>query len=110
MGHWRGEVIYFGGDMAKIFFYKHVRKSRAPVITAQGAKCQNIGIVELNVRIREFEKPWLFDVLPDLEYPCILGVDFISGSKIILNFDQKSLAIPDSQIDTVVKTIEEGGK
>ncbi|GFW94213.1 uncharacterized protein TNCV_1979531 [Trichonephila clavipes] len=78
------------------------------VITAQGAKCQNVGIVELNVRIREFEKPCLFHVLADLEYPCVLGVDFVSGSKIILDFDRKSLAIPDSQIDTEVKTIEEG--
>ncbi|GFX54065.1 uncharacterized protein TNCV_2337011 [Trichonephila clavipes] len=108
MGHWSGEVIYIGGDIPKIFFYKQVKKSRAQVITAQGAKCQNIGIVELNVQIREFEKPWLFHVLADLEYPCILGVDFISGSKIILDFDRKSLAIPDSQVDTAVKTIEEG--
>ncbi|GFW37816.1 uncharacterized protein TNCV_4630211 [Trichonephila clavipes] len=46
-------------------------------------------------------------VLADLEYPCILGVDFISGSKIILDFDRKLLAISDSQIDTVVKTVEE---
>ncbi|GFU00692.1 retrovirus-related Pol polyprotein from transposon 297 [Trichonephila clavipes] len=38
----------------KYFFYKQVKKSRAQVITAQGAKCQNVGIVELNVRIREF--------------------------------------------------------
>ncbi|GFV41465.1 retrovirus-related Pol polyprotein from transposon 297 [Trichonephila clavipes] len=62
-----------------------------------------IGIVELIVRIREFEKPRLFHVLADLEYPCILGVDFISEPKIILNFDRKSLAIPDSQIDKVDK-------
>ncbi|GFW01724.1 uncharacterized protein TNCV_4086391 [Trichonephila clavipes] len=68
------------------------------VITAQGA----------NVRIREFEKPWLFRVLADLEYPCILGVDVISGSKILLDLDRKSLAIPDSQIDKVVKTFEKG--
>ncbi|GFV98990.1 uncharacterized protein TNCV_3390531 [Trichonephila clavipes] len=60
-----------------------------------------------NIRISEFEKPWLFHVLTDLEYPCILGVDFISGSKIILDFDRKSLAIPDSRIDKVVKTIGE---
>ncbi|GFW24925.1 retrovirus-related Pol polyprotein from transposon 297 [Trichonephila clavipes] len=33
--------------------------------------------------------------------------NFISGSKVILDFDRKSLAIPDSQIDKVVKTIEE---
>ncbi|GFX46351.1 uncharacterized protein TNCV_238131 [Trichonephila clavipes] len=108
MGHRCEEVIYIGGDTPKIFFYKEVKKSRAQVITAQGAKCWNVGIRELNVRIREFEKPWVFHVLADLEYPCILGVDFTSGSKIILDFDRKSLAIPDSQIDKVVTTIEEG--
>ncbi|GFW19073.1 uncharacterized protein TNCV_254031 [Trichonephila clavipes] len=84
------------------------KKSRAQVITTHGAKCQNVGIVELNVRTTEFEKPWVFHVLADLEYPCILRVDFISGSKIILDYCRKSLVIPDSQIDKVVKTIEEG--
>ncbi|GFW16753.1 uncharacterized protein TNCV_1639891 [Trichonephila clavipes] len=106
MGHWSGEII-IGGDIPKIFFYKQVKKSRTQVITAQGARCQNIGVVELNIRIREFEKPWLFHVLADLEYPCILGIDFIGGSKIILDFDRKSLAIPDSQLDKVVKMVEE---
>ncbi|GFU30011.1 uncharacterized protein TNCV_1727241 [Trichonephila clavipes] len=106
MGHWSGEIIYIGRDIPKIFFYKQVKKSSTQVITAQGAKCKNIGVVELNIRIREFEKPWLFHVLADLEYPCILGIDCIGGSKIILDFDQKSLAIPDSQIDKVVKTVE----
>ncbi|GFS66660.1 uncharacterized protein TNCV_229281 [Trichonephila clavipes] len=80
----------------KYFFYKQIKKSRAQVITAHGAKCQNIGIVELNVRKREFEKPWVFHVLADFEYPCILGVDFLSGTKIILDFDRKSLVIPNS--------------
>ncbi|GFV82629.1 retrovirus-related Pol polyprotein from transposon 297 [Trichonephila clavipes] len=47
-------------------------------------------------------------MLAGLEYPCILRVNFISGQKIILDFDRKSLAIPDSQIDTMVKTIAEG--
>ncbi|GFY08163.1 uncharacterized protein TNCV_1355761 [Trichonephila clavipes] len=89
-------------------FYKQVKKSRAEVITTQGATCQNVGIIELNVRIREFVKPWMFHVLADLEYPCILGVDFINGSKIILDFDRKALAIPDSQIEKAVSKIEEG--
>ncbi|GFY24980.1 retrovirus-related Pol polyprotein from transposon 297 [Trichonephila clavipes] len=75
---------------------------------SQGAKCQNVGIVKLNVRIGEFEKPWLFHVLADLYFSCILGVDFISGSKIILDFDRKSLEIPDSQIDRVINAIDEG--
>ncbi|GFT07866.1 uncharacterized protein TNCV_1214431 [Trichonephila clavipes] len=90
----------------KYFFYKQVKKSSTQVITAQRAKCRNMGVVELNIRIRDFEKPWLFHVLADLEYPCILGIDFIGGSKIILDFDRKSLAIPDSQIIKVVKTLE----
>ncbi|GFX28759.1 uncharacterized protein TNCV_4249981 [Trichonephila clavipes] len=89
-----------------IFFYKQVKKSSTQVITAQGAKCRNMGVVELNNRIRDFEKPWLFHELADLEYACILGIDFIGGSKIILDFDRKSLAIPDSQINKVVKTVE----
>ncbi|GFX12434.1 uncharacterized protein TNCV_1697101 [Trichonephila clavipes] len=50
----------------------------------------------------------MFHLLTDLEYPRILGVDFISGSNISLDFDRKSLAIPDSQFDKVIKTIEEG--
>ncbi|GFY03811.1 uncharacterized protein TNCV_1195911 [Trichonephila clavipes] len=83
-----------------------VKKASTQVITAQGAKCQNIGVEEINIRIREFEKHWLLHVLADLEYPCILGIDFIGGSKIILDFDRKSLAIPDSRIGKVVKTVE----
>ncbi|GFV00958.1 uncharacterized protein TNCV_1387721 [Trichonephila clavipes] len=106
MGHWSGEIINIGRDIPKIFFYKQAKKSSTQVITAQGAKCQNIAVVELNIRIRDSEKPWLFYALADLEYPCILGIDFIGGSKIILDFDRKSLAIPDSKIDKVVKTVE----
>ncbi|GFU64719.1 retrovirus-related Pol polyprotein from transposon 17.6 [Trichonephila clavipes] len=44
--------------------------------------------------------------LTDLEYPCILGIEFIGGSTIILDFDRKSLVIPDSQINKVNKTVE----
>ncbi|GFS99944.1 uncharacterized protein TNCV_4196301 [Trichonephila clavipes] len=62
----------------------------------------------MNVGIREFVKPWMFHVLADLEYSFILGVDFISGSKIILDFDPKALVNPDSQIEKVVTMIEEG--
>ncbi|GFW22615.1 uncharacterized protein TNCV_2764271 [Trichonephila clavipes] len=106
MGHWSGEIICMRGDIPKIFFYKQVKKSTTQMITAQGAKCRNIGVVELNIRIRGLENPWLFHVLADLEYPCILGIDFIGGSTIILDFDRKSLAIPDSQINKLVKTAE----
>ncbi|GFT48085.1 uncharacterized protein TNCV_178551 [Trichonephila clavipes] len=71
------------------------------MITAQGAKCRNMGDVELNIRMRDFEKPWLFHVLTDLEYPCILGIDFIGGSKIILDVDRKSLVVQESQVEDI---------
>ncbi|GFX73267.1 retrovirus-related Pol polyprotein from transposon 297 [Trichonephila clavipes] len=65
-----------------------------------------MGVVELNIRIRDLEKPWLFHVLADLEYPCILRLDFIGGSKIILDFDRKSLGIQDSQVKDI--KVDEG--
>ncbi|GFV78506.1 uncharacterized protein TNCV_1888121 [Trichonephila clavipes] len=34
----------------KYFFYKQVKKSSTQVITAPGAKCRNVGVVELNSR------------------------------------------------------------
>ncbi|GFX00919.1 uncharacterized protein TNCV_4578851 [Trichonephila clavipes] len=85
----------------KYFSYKQVKKSSTQVITAQGSKCQTMGVVELNIRIRDFKKPWLFHVLANLEYPCIIGLDFIGGSKIILDFDRKSLAIQESQVEDI---------
>ncbi|GFT49033.1 uncharacterized protein TNCV_3874991 [Trichonephila clavipes] len=71
------------------------------------AKCRNVGVIELQGRIRKFVKPCQLNVLADLEYRCILGVDFISGSKILLDFDWKSLAIPDSKIEKIVTPIDE---
>ncbi|GFY33418.1 uncharacterized protein TNCV_2226881 [Trichonephila clavipes] len=85
----------------KYFFYKQVKKSSTQVITTQRAKCRNMGVVELNIRILDFENPWLFHVLADLEYPCILGIDFIGGSKIILDCDRKSLVIQESQVEDI---------
>ncbi|GFV11114.1 hypothetical protein TNCV_2718581 [Trichonephila clavipes] len=67
---------------------------------------RNVGIVELQVRVREFMKPLLFHVLEDLEYPCILGVDFIRESKIVLDFDRKSLEILDSQVENIIPPVE----
>ncbi|GFW56896.1 retrovirus-related Pol polyprotein from transposon 17.6 [Trichonephila clavipes] len=46
MGYRCGEIIYIRENLSEIFFYKQVRKSRAEVVTAQGAKCRNIGVVE----------------------------------------------------------------
>ncbi|GFV07491.1 uncharacterized protein TNCV_1738461 [Trichonephila clavipes] len=98
--------LYRWRQTQKYYFNKQVKKSSTQGITAQGAKCRNFGVVELNIRIREFKKPWLFYVLADLEYPCVLGIDFIGGSNIILDFDRKSFTFPDSYIYKVVKAVE----
>ncbi|GFR24686.1 hypothetical protein TNCT_230281 [Trichonephila clavata] len=36
-----------------------------------------------------------------MQYPCILGIDFMSHAKISFDFFTKSLIIPDSQIEKV---------
>ncbi|GFT13339.1 retrovirus-related Pol polyprotein from transposon 297 [Trichonephila clavipes] len=71
------EKLFISEETYRKYFYKQVKKSRTQVIKAQGAKCQSIGIVELNVRIREFEKPWLFRVLANLEYPYKPGLTHV---------------------------------
>ncbi|GFX70273.1 retrovirus-related Pol polyprotein from transposon 297 [Trichonephila clavipes] len=63
-----------------------------------------IGVI-IRIAVKEISGSRL-PVLADLEYPCILGIYFIDGSKIILDFDRNSLAISDSQINKVVKTVE----
>ncbi|GFS54602.1 retrovirus-related Pol polyprotein from transposon 297 [Trichonephila clavipes] len=39
-----------------------------------------------------------------MQYQCILGIDFMKESKLTLDFDQKSLIIPDDQIKQLPKT------
>ncbi|GFX78971.1 retrovirus-related Pol polyprotein from transposon gypsy [Trichonephila clavipes] len=53
-----------------------------------------------------FRKALVAPCVADLLYPCIVGIDFIGGSKIYLDFDPKSLVIPNSQINKVVKKVE----
>ncbi|GFV95875.1 retrovirus-related Pol polyprotein from transposon 17.6 [Trichonephila clavipes] len=38
-----------------------------------------------------------------MQYQCILGIDFMKESKLTLDFDQKSLIIPDNQIKQLQK-------
>ncbi|GFX33475.1 retrovirus-related Pol polyprotein from transposon 297 [Trichonephila clavipes] len=38
-----------------------------------------------------------------MQYQCILGIDFMKESKLTLDFDQKSLIIPDDQIKQLKK-------
>ncbi|GFT34325.1 retrovirus-related Pol polyprotein from transposon opus [Trichonephila clavipes] len=87
----------------KYFSYRPRQKTKDRVVTAQGAPCCHLGQVELQIRIREFQKTWEFHILNNMQYQCILGIDFMKESKLTLDFDQKSLIIPDNQIKQLEK-------
>ncbi|GFU93454.1 retrovirus-related Pol polyprotein from transposon 297 [Trichonephila clavipes] len=87
----------------KYFSYRPRQKTKDRVVTAQGAPCCHLGWVELQIRIREFQKTWEFHILNNMQYQCILGIDFMKESKLTLDFHQKSLIIPDDQIKQLPK-------
>ncbi|GFV90268.1 retrovirus-related Pol polyprotein from transposon opus [Trichonephila clavipes] len=87
----------------KYFSYGPRQKTKDRVVTAQGAPCSHLGRVELQIRIREFQKPWEFHILDNMQYQCILGIDFMKASRLTLDFDQKSFIIPDNQIKQLPK-------
>ncbi|GFX61254.1 uncharacterized protein TNCV_3407281 [Trichonephila clavipes] len=91
----------------KYFSYRPRQKTKDRVVTAQEATCCHLGRVELQIRIREFQKTWEFHILNKMQYQCILGIDFMKESKLTLDFDQKSLTIHDNQIKQLQK-IESG--
>ncbi|GFT63826.1 uncharacterized protein TNCV_1713951 [Trichonephila clavipes] len=76
----------------KICFYKQVKKSSTQVITAQGAKCRSMGVGEVNIRIR---------ISSRFGIPMYSWDRLHSESKIILDFDWKSLAIQHSQDEDI---------
>ncbi|GFY23807.1 uncharacterized protein TNCV_3536011 [Trichonephila clavipes] len=87
----------------RYFSYQPRQKTKGRVMTAQGAPCCHLGRIELQIRIREFQKTWEFHILNNMQYQCILGIDFMKESKLTLDFDQKSLIIPDDQIKQLPK-------
>ncbi|GFW18199.1 uncharacterized protein TNCV_4007391 [Trichonephila clavipes] len=87
----------------KYFSYRPRQKTKDRVVTAQGAPCSHLGRAELQIRIREFQKPWEFHFLDNMQYQCILGIDFMKASRLTLDFDQKSLIIPDNLIKQLTK-------
>ncbi|GFT82159.1 uncharacterized protein TNCV_3910741 [Trichonephila clavipes] len=87
----------------KYFTYRPRQKTKDRVVTAQGAPCCHLGRVELQIRIREFQKTWGFHIFNNMQYQCILDIDFMKESKLTLDFDQKSLIIPGNQIKQLTK-------
>ncbi|GFT99387.1 retrovirus-related Pol polyprotein from transposon 17.6 [Trichonephila clavipes] len=100
---WRN-LSYQKRSIANIFrIDRPHQKTKDRVVTAEGAPCCHLGWVELQIRIREFQKNWEFHILNNMQYQCILGIDFMKESKLTLDFDQKSLIIPDNQIKQLPK-------
>ncbi|GFS76845.1 uncharacterized protein TNCV_3454111 [Trichonephila clavipes] len=95
--------LLFRGGIPQLFFIPTSSKDESRVVTAQGAPCSHLGRVELQIRIREFQKPWEFHILDNMQYQCILGIDFMKASRLTLDFDQKSLIIPDHLIKQTPK-------
>ncbi|GFV78032.1 uncharacterized protein TNCV_1861 [Trichonephila clavipes] len=66
----------------KYFSYRPRQKTKDRVVTAQGAQCCHLSRVVLQIRIREFQKTWEFHILNNMQYQCILGIDFMKESKL----------------------------
>ncbi|GFV75190.1 uncharacterized protein TNCV_3190391 [Trichonephila clavipes] len=79
----------------RYFSYRPRQKTKDRVVMAQGAPCSHLGRVELQILIRDFQKTWEFHILNNMQYQCILGIDFMRESKLTSDFDKKSLVIPD---------------
>ncbi|GFW76953.1 retrovirus-related Pol polyprotein from transposon 297 [Trichonephila clavipes] len=77
---------------SRYFTYRPRQKTKDRVVTAQGC---HLGRVELQIRIRDFQKTWEFHIRDNMQYQCILGMDFMKDSILTLDFDKKSLIIPD---------------
>ncbi|GFX09164.1 retrovirus-related Pol polyprotein from transposon gypsy [Trichonephila clavipes] len=87
----------------RFFSYRPRQKTKDRVVTAQEAPCCHIGRVESQIRIRDFQKTWEFHILNNMQYQCILGIDYMKESKLTLDFDKKSLVFPDDQIKQLPK-------
>ncbi|GFV33360.1 uncharacterized protein TNCV_1498801 [Trichonephila clavipes] len=81
------------------FSYRPRQKTTDRVVTNQLAPCCHLGRVELEMRIRcGFQKTWEFHILDNMQHQYNLGIDFMKDSRLTLDFDKKSLVIPDDEI------------
>ncbi|GFW57119.1 uncharacterized protein TNCV_540361 [Trichonephila clavipes] len=87
----------------RYFSYRPCQNTKERVVTAQGTPFCYSGRVELQIRIRDFQKTWEFHIRNNMQYQYILGIDFMKESKLTLDFDKKSLIIPDDQIKQLPK-------
>ncbi|GFV86386.1 uncharacterized protein TNCV_1469491 [Trichonephila clavipes] len=95
----RAEKSFISEEVYRRYFsYRPCQKTKNRVVMAQAAHCCHLGWNELQIRIREFQKTWEFHILDNMQYQCIFGIDFMKDSRLTLDFDKKTLVIPDDQI------------
>ncbi|GFU01505.1 uncharacterized protein TNCV_3123701 [Trichonephila clavipes] len=66
----------------RYFSYLPRQTTKDRVVTAQEAPCCHLGRVELQIRIRDFQKTWEFHILDNMQYQCILGIDIMKDSRL----------------------------
>ncbi|GFW44442.1 uncharacterized protein TNCV_1748711 [Trichonephila clavipes] len=86
--------LYPKRSIADTFHIDHVKGQSSDGPRA----CCHLGRVELQIWIRDFQKTWEFHILDNMQYQCLLGINFMKDSRLTLDFDKKSLVIPDDQI------------
>ncbi|GFV94750.1 uncharacterized protein TNCV_3864731 [Trichonephila clavipes] len=100
----REEKSFISEEVYRRYFsYRQRQKTKDRAVTPQGAPCCHLGRVELQIWIRNFQKTWEFHILNNMQYQCYLGIYFMKESKLTLDFDKKSLIIPDDQIKQLPK-------
>ncbi|GFS48554.1 uncharacterized protein TNCV_309821 [Trichonephila clavipes] len=75
----------------RYFSYRTRQRTKDRVVTTQGTHCCHLGRIELQIRIRDFPKTWELHILDNMQYQCILGIDFMKDSRLTLDFDKKSI-------------------
>ncbi|GFS50108.1 retrovirus-related Pol polyprotein from transposon 17.6 [Trichonephila clavipes] len=98
----RRNLSYQSRSIANIFRIDLVKRRKISS-DSPWSPCCHLGRVELQIRIREFQKSWEFHILNNLQNQCTLHIHFMKESKLTLDFDEKYLIIPGNQIKQLPK-------
>ncbi|GFV27219.1 hypothetical protein TNCV_869491 [Trichonephila clavipes] len=100
---WRN-ISYQRRSIANIFRIDLVKRRKIESSDGPGSPVLSLRSGRITYSdLRIPEKTWEFHILNNMQYQCILGIDFMKDSKLTLDFDQKSLIIPDDQIKQLPK-------
>ena len=75
------------------FSYIKLKPSHISVNTAQRQECVNKDQIQLKVEIQAVKTVWTFHVIEGLQFPCIIGVDFLNENEVDLKFSSQAITI-----------------